>query len=73
MYNENNSSSELDRLILVTRWKDYYDYPSVNSLRWLIFNETANGFNKVVRRIGSRVLIKERAFFDWVEEQNIKK
>jgi len=59
-----------DRLIPVTKWNDYYDYPSTNGLRNLIFHEHQNGFNKVVRRIGGRVLIKEDAFFEWVENCN---
>lgn len=60
-------------LIPVTKWNDYYDYPKLGGLRALIFNEHINGFDKVVRRIGRRVLIKEDAFFQWVEENNLKK
>lgn len=61
-----------DRLIPVTKWNDYYDYPSTNGLRNLIFHEHQNGFNKVVRRIGGRVLIKEDEFFKWVEHTQEK-
>lgn len=61
------------RLIPVTKWNDYYDYPTIGGLRALIFNADKNGFNKVIRRIGSRVLLNEQAFFDWVEEINDKK
>ena len=61
-----------ERLIPVTKWNDYYDYPKLGGLRALVFNEDKNGFNKVVRRIGRRVLIKEDAFFEWVEENNLK-
>lgn len=56
-----------DRLIPVTKWNDYYDFPTLNGLRQLIFREHQNGFNKVVRRVGGRVLIKEDEFFKWVE------
>lgn len=56
-----------DRLIPVPKWNDYYDYPTTNGLRQLIFREHQNGFNKVIRRIGGRVLIKEDEFFKWVE------
>lgn len=59
-----------DRLIPIPRWRDYYDYPTIGSLRALIFNANKNGFDKVIRRINGRVLIKESAFFDWVEEIN---
>ena len=61
------------RLIPVTKWNDYYNYPTIGGLRALIFNADKNGFNKVIRRIGSRVLLNEQAFFDWVEEINDKK
>ena len=59
-----------DRLIPVTKWGEYYDYPTLGALRALIFNAKKNGFDKVIRRINSRVLIKESAYFDWVEEIN---
>ena len=61
------------RLIPVTKWNDYYNYPTIGGLRALIFNADKNGFNKVIRRIGSRILLNEQAFFDWVEEINDKK
>ena len=43
---------------------------SVGCLRNLIFNARMNGFDKVVRRVGGRVLIKLSAFESWVEGQN---
>lgn len=60
------------RLIPVTKWNYYYDYPPIGGLRHLIFNENRNGFNKVIRRVGRRVLIKEDEFFKWIEEINPK-
>lgn len=57
-------------LIPVTKWNLYHDYPTIGALRALIFNADKNGFNNVIRRIGGRVLIKESAFFEWVEEIN---
>ena len=73
---DSNKQEEIEpkeRLIPVTKWNDYYDYPKLGGLRALIFNEHTNGFDKVIRRIGRRVLIKEDAFFQWVEENNLKK
>lgn len=57
-------------LIPLTKWNDYYDYPTVGSLRQLVYFEATNGFSKVIRRIGCRIYIKVSAFFDWVEETN---
>jgi hypothetical protein len=34
-----------------------------------VFYEEANGFSKVIVRIGRRVLLDERAFFEWAREQ----
>lgn len=61
-----------NRYIPVPKWNNYHDYPSAAGLRWLIFHEKTNGFNKVVRRIGRRVLISEKDYFEWVEAINNK-
>ena len=55
------------RLIPAANWNDFHIWPPKGGLRYLIFNETKNGFNKVVRRVGRRVLIDEAAFFSWVQ------
>jgi len=57
-----------DNLYTVDGWP--HDYPTTGTLRHLIFNAKTNGFHKVIRRIGRRVLLNEKAFFDWVDEQN---
>ena len=57
------------RLIPVTEWRAYHPWPGTGGLRHLIFYGETNGFNKVVRRVGRRVLIDEGAFFAWVEQQ----
>lgn len=69
----NNSETLKDyrqRLILVTDWNKYFDYPTLGGLRALIFNADKNGFNKVIRRIQSRVLINVEDYFNWVDEIN---
>lgn len=58
------------RLIPVTKWQEYHMYPTLGALRALIFKAKENGFDKVIRRIGGRVLVNEDAYFQWVEEQN---
>ena len=65
-----NETINVPKLILVTKWNKYFDYPTLGALRALIFNAEKNGFNKVIRRIQSRVLINVEAFYDWVEEIN---
>jgi len=57
------------RLIPVTKWNDYHDWPPPGGLRHLIFHAKENGFDEVVKRCGRRVLIDEQMFFEWVEKQ----
>lgn len=57
-------------LIPLSKWNDYFEYPTVGSLRQLVFYEHENGFGKVIRRIGKRIYIKTADFFKWVEETN---
>lgn len=61
------------RLIAVTDWNKYHSWPPVGGLRYLIFHSAKNGFNKVIRKIGRRVLLDEQAFFDWVDAQQKQK
>jgi hypothetical protein len=58
------------KLIPVTKWNEHHEWPPIGGLRHLIFHEAKNGFDKVIRRVGSRVLIDEEEFFKWVDEQN---
>ena len=57
------------RLIPVTKWNCYHDWPPIGGLRHLIFHAKSNGFERVLKRCGRRVLIDEKAFFAWVERQ----
>ena len=69
----NVESFEISRLIPATDWQKYHVWPPVGGLRHLIFHEKTNGFSKCIRRIGRRLLIDERKFFEWIEERNSKK
>lgn len=57
-------------LIPITQWGCHHSWPPQGGLRHLVFNAEKNGFYKVIRRVGRRVLIDEQAFFLWVDEQN---
>lgn len=39
-------------------------------LRYWIFHADKNGFDKVIRRAGRKVLIDEKSFFTWLDDQN---
>lgn len=55
------------RLIPLTDWPMHHPWPPLGGLRHLVFHAKKNGFNKVIVRIGGRVLIDETAFFEWVK------
>jgi len=60
----------MQTLLTVNQFSERHPAFSKGGLRALIFNENKNGFYKVIRRIGGRVLIHESAFFTWVEQCN---
>lgn len=57
-------------LLSIGQFVEKHKHQTEPSLRWLVFNESHNGFSKVIRRIGKRVFIDEEAYFQWVDEQN---
>lgn len=63
-------SGENNRLIPVTKWGLHHSWPPIGGLRHLIFFAKTNGFETCLRRVGKRLLIHERSFFEWVEQQN---
>lgn len=60
------------RLIPAAKWNDYHPWPPKGGLRYYIFHEKTNGFDKAVRRCGRRVLIDEAAFFEWARSNGGK-
>ncbi len=59
-----------DRLIPLTDWPKTHAWPPLGGLRHLVFHAATNGFDRVIRRAGKRILISERAFGEWIEGQN---
>lgn len=53
--------------IPVSKWNDYYQFPSVGAIRQLIFYNRNDFNSKVIRRIGKRIYIKVSNFIDWIE------
>ncbi len=62
--------SAITRLIPLTEWTKHHSWPPLGGLRHLVFYADQNGFDKVIRRAGRRVLIDEQEFFAWINEQN---
>lgn len=58
------------KLIPVPRWADHHDWPTIQALRWMIFNAETNGFKDAFIRVGRRVLVDEEKFFDCVRRRD---
>ena len=58
------------RLLTVAQFVEEHKFATHGGLRHVIFNSENNGFKKVIKRLGRRVLIDENAFFEWVNEQS---
>ena len=67
MYEKTKNNTQNQDLIPISKWNDFYAYPTVGALRQLVFYDRNNFCNKVVRRIGKRMYIKVSAFNEWVE------
>jgi hypothetical protein len=65
------SETQNKRYITVTNWNKYHEWPPLGGLRHLIFKKDKNGFHKVIKKVGKRVLIDEAAFFEWVANQGV--
>ena len=63
------SQASAGRLLTVKSFCQCHAWPPEGGLRYLIFFAKTNGFDKVIRRVGRRVLIDESAFFSWVNGQ----
>lgn len=65
----NITESSKTRFIPLTRWNEFHEWPPTGGLRHLVFNAKKNNFSSVVIRAGRRVLIDEKAFFEWLNAQ----
>jgi hypothetical protein len=58
------------RLSRVAQFCAKYPAFTIGSVRWLIFNAKANGFDRVLVRMGPRrIFIDEDRFFEWLDQQ----
>lgn len=69
---EMTNTNKSDEYVTVAQLAQRYPAFSEGSIRWLIFNSSTNGFNKVVRKIGRKVIINLQDFREYIEEQALK-
>ena len=60
----------MSNLLTVKQFAEKHPAFSEASLRYHIFHEEKNGLNAALVRIGRKILIKEDAFFEWVDSLN---
>lgn len=68
MLNPIESQEKKSRLIELSKWNKYHEYPSVGALRQYVHKQNKNGFDKVIEyggENGGRILIDEDKFFAW--------
>lgn len=58
------------KYLTINEWCKTHSWPPEGGLRHLIFHAATNGFNKVIRRCGRRILINEQEFIRWIEANN---
>ncbi len=58
-----------ERFIPLTNWNNYHEWPTIGGLRHLVFWAETNGFDSCIKRVGRRVIIDEKAFFEWLKKR----
>jgi hypothetical protein len=59
------SSETPERLIPLSRWNDYHDWPPVGGMRHIRFNAKKKQAAHCFVKKGSLVLVRERTFLVW--------
>lgn len=68
MSNSEREKKEHGSLLTVKQFAEKHSWP-VGGLRHLLFYRP-KGFEKVIYRVGRKILISEAQFFNWIEETN---
>ncbi len=66
----NTSNDSVPDLLTIKLFAEKHPAFSQSSLRYLIFNQKTNGFAGVFPKIGGKVTIDEKKFFDVIKKQN---
>lgn len=69
---DQTNDSQQTRYITVSDWNKYHPWPPQGGIRHLIFHAKSNGFLTAFKKVGKRVLIDEREFFNCLAKQNME-
>ena len=67
-----NQTPNFTDLVPVSKWNSVNPWPSVGSIRQLIFFNTDGFADRVIVRIGKRLYLSISAFWQWIEDTNQK-
>ena len=70
---DNIVQPQQSRIIPLSEWDKYHQYPTIPALRQYYFYREKNGFSEVVEyggNNGGRILINEDKFFEWLRKRN---
>lgn len=71
--NDSANIPQSSRIIPLSQWGKYHDYPTVPALRQYYFNKDNNGFVKAVAHGGNnggRILLDEAKLFEWLRSKS---
>lgn len=60
---------EKDELIPLSKWNEMYNWPTVTAFRNIIFHKDTNGANHFIVKIGRRIYIDSKRFFEWARNR----
>lgn len=69
MPNEQSTKQE-QKIVPLSRFNDYYDFPKVGAIRQMIFKNTKNFKNEVMKYVGARQYVDVQALWAWVDKTN---
>lgn len=62
-----------NRMIPLSKWNDFHSWPTVNSLRGMVFSSYRTGADYFVKKIANRLIVDESLFFAWCKMSDEEK
>ena len=67
---EQPQGAQARKLVPLTEWPSRFGWPPLGGLRSMVHNAEKNGFHRVIRRVGTRVLLDVDEWNAWVDTQD---
>ena len=67
---DNKLRKPIPELIPLSKFNEFFEYPSVKALRQYRFYGNRNGFNNVLKYIGKRIYIDVKAYKNWLNNNS---